>query len=218
MGQIISGHVFYSRKTKPGDYEHEQADVRLDFNLEDGEAAEAFVASVGVVAKIRAHAILNGATKSDGKTAALPPQLQTTAATTGKDKLVAEAAAAAGAPKTGTAEAAPAKTAAKKPPATRKVEPEPRPEPRPGPEPEVEDTADDDADMAALLGAAPAEITDADMVAKVTATNARIKDPGAIKKVIGKYVEFPKGCRDIPQTLRHQASADLDALQAKPAA
>lgn len=206
MGQVISGHVFYSRKTKPGDYEHEQADVRLDFNVMDGETPEATMQAAAKLAKAQAHAMLGS---KAGGTETLPAQLAKpaeVASATGATKadLIAAAATAAGAPKSGTADAAP-KAAAKPPKAAKKVE-----EPKPAETPAADAGTDD---MADLLGAAPAEVTDAELIAKVTATNGRIKNPAAIKELTAKFVAFPKGVKDIPQELRGKYIAELEALK-----
>jgi len=197
-GEIISGYAFYSRKTKPGDYEHEQADVRLDFNVAEGQTQDAILATAANACKAKVHELLG----LKGSTA-LPPQLASTGPT--KADLAAAASAAAGAPKSGTAEEKPKTTrvpkAAAKAEAPAKVE-----------EPAKVETSTDD-DMADLLGAEPAPITDVEMVKHAQTTNERIKNAQAIREVTGRYVQPPKGFKDVPQELRAKWKADLDALK-----
>ena len=53
-----------------------------------------------------------------------------------------------------------------------------------------------------LLTGLPAPVTDKDLIDAVGAKNAQIKNAVAIRQVIGKFVEPPKGVKDIPADAR----------------
>lgn len=195
MGQITGGHLFFLKRVKTGDYEHEEAQAHINFSVGEGENEAGTLARAHTIALEQVRAIL----RLQGTTA-LTPAVQTATSSGEKAKLEA---------------AAKGETKAPKQPPKAKAAEAPKPEEaKPAAElAKPAAAAADDIDD--LLGASAPEVTDKQLVEHVTATNQRIKNPAAIKGVTAKYVGGPpKTVRDIPQELRPKFMADLDALQA----
>lgn len=193
MSEITSGEFTYGRTKNLGDYNNKKVELKLAFSVEKNDHAAA-LANVTRIAIESCEAILEGKAAPAFLQPATPKAAPTAAPAAGKTKadLAAEI----------TGETAPAapKPAAKKPPKVEK--------PAETKQKDAADLGDDD-----IMGAAVEEITDAILQDKITKRNQAIKNPQGIRGLIGQFVTHPKGARDIPQELRADFLAKLEALQ-----
>ena len=188
---ITSGTLSYGRTVNLGDYSSHKAETVLSFTLPDGTTdaeANEYALKVGNLAQARTFEMLK--LKHEGVTHAQAAVKTETAG-----------------PEDKKAKAASAKAAKEAAETTKAADPAPAPA-KDEFAPEPEKTAEVDE-----LAALPPDVTDEALVSAMTRTNGRIKNPVAIRQAVGKYVEFPKQAKDIPQSQRAAFLADLDKLQ-----
>jgi hypothetical protein len=223
MADITSGVVSYGETRKIADYENKTAKVELSFSVADGEDAEAAIDDVIALAKNKLHSMLHGFVKS---TIAKPePAKAVEEAPKAEDSKIAT-------PRRG------------RPPKVELIPKGPAPEkphqhyiePKAGPVsadefaelPATKASQPDDepqqVDLEDLLGPTevepPArEVTDAELMNKLNATQARIKDAPRIRNLAATKYNIVKGVSltTMPQNVRAQFLADLDALKANAA-
>lgn len=224
--QVTNGNVVFSRTRKMGEFEPKKVEVMLSFTLGDGEDAESAVAQVGLLAQQRAMVMLG---LPEHAPAQEPVQAAATAglreqkpASTRKPKppiVIGE------------------------PKVEAVAEPAADPTSLPADATQAADLASLDgaattgaASPAASTGsasdltsldtgevvtedwsAAPADakpISDKDLSDAVVRRNYELKNATIIRQLIGKYVVFPKGLREIEHDKRPAFIADLSKLAA----
>ena len=212
MGKITGGEVSYGRTMKTGDFENKRVDVKLSFSVEEGEDHSAILQAAAREAHDKAHAML-GIKKQDA-----PVEPSATVA----DDALAAAKTAAVAKGDNLAKARAAKVA-KAAEQKGDVLFEKGGNPNalgPAPAETKTDAEDDDAGIfnEDAVESQP-EITDAALSTAMNRKVAVLKEkhagaaPTLIKALINTFVEPPKKSHDIPQALRAQFLAKLEALK-----
>jgi len=213
MAQITGGSVTFGRTIQPAQYESKKAEVTVTFAVAEGETRQ------------MAQAMLNGAAEMAqtkalelvGLKPAAKAQADLTSAQDAKpepnkalDKIVDE-------------DRPGSKRGPGRPPKApeKPAETAPAEDPLAAAEAESANEASEaaqhvDADADLLAGAvAPQPISDKEILDAVTKKMAEINNGPAIKAVREKFVQTPKGVRDIPQEKRSEFLIELAKLTKK---
>lgn len=215
--QIIGGRIVFARSVQPAQYETKKAEVELTFTMAEGEELGAHLDQLG--ARVQAKALELVGLKVNGnagpslgavKDPAIPAKV-TEDKPKGKTKKDLEAEKAAELAKSAEAAEAtkPKVTFPKSDPADMSEADKPQISSGGERTDPAAVTSDDE-----LFEAAAPDVTDVDLTSAITRKNAEIKKPAEIKKLIGQYVQPPKGSRDIPQPQRRDFLEKLKLLTA----
>ncbi len=205
MGQITGGRVVYGRTAQPAQYESKKAEAEFSYVVAEGEDHAPLMEQAMMLAKAKVHEMLGlpadkvstaAASKAPAATAAATPNAPAQPAARTKadiEKEVVDAAT----PKT-TRAAKPPKVPAATGQAISTGENREDPfQMTAADEPKANGTEFDlEPDPKAKVW------SDKDVQEAVAAVNDVIKDAIKIKEVIKKYVQFPKGMKDIAQEQR----------------
>lgn len=205
MAQITGGSVVFSRTVKPADYEGKKAEVTITFVMAENETraqAQAMLDGAAAMAQTKALELVG---LKPAKPAAEPAEPENPALKNVVD-----------------ADRPGAKRGPGRPPKAQQA-PAAEPQEDPLAAAEVEGANEaaeaaqhaDDADADLLTGAstAPQPITDKEILDAVTKKMAEINNGPAIKAVREKFVQTPKGVRDIPQEKRKEFLEELAKLK-----
>lgn len=220
MSQITNGKVSYGRTVKTGDYENKRADVEIGFNVGEGEDESEVLSRASNLAKYKCELLLGIAKEL------APAEQPSVPVSTTHIAAAAAAPAAANPTRRGPAKKPPvidvvltdeekAEAAAKAKAATdAKADTASLDGLEEGlTEAEVTEAAGGDvSSIDDLLGADAQPITDQALVEAITTKNGQINNAVAIRQLIGKYVNPPKGAKDIPAEVRQKFLDDLGKL------
>lgn len=189
--QITGGRVVFSRSVQPAQYESKKAEVEIIFAVPEGAEVGDFLDKAAAMAQRKALEMVGLKTgpKAAAATADTPPA---TPAAGSKAALEAAQAEKLGGDK-------PAKPKVAMPNISSGEERKP--------------PAEEEWGASEATTAEP--ITDATMKDACSKRNQVLKAPKAIKALIATFVEFPKGCADIPQEKRQEFLTKLEALKAE---
>lgn len=204
MAQITGGSVVFSRTVKPADYEGKKAEVTITFVMAENETrAQAQAMLDGAAAMAQTKALELVGLKPAKPAAAEPAEPENPAFKNVVD-----------------ADRPGAKRGPGRPPKAQQAPAaEPQEDPLAGAEAESANEAAEaaqhaDADADLLTGAAtPQPISDKEILDAVTKKMAEINNGPAIKAVREKFVQTPKGVRDIPQEKRKEFLEELAKLK-----
>lgn len=203
MKNITHGEVTFGQTNNLGDYNSKKAEVKIGFNVDEGDDAAKQLDAAGQMAKAKCAELL-GNTPAAAKIAA--PAAPAVPAGPTKADLAAAA-------KIASPETAAPKPRAKKPPAPKPAEdPSAMSDETVIEEPAAEDASD--LFSAEEPDAPAAKITDEELTTSITKRNAVINNPPVIRQLISKYVKMPGQARDIPQEKRQEFLTELAALPA----
>lgn len=225
--QITGGTFTYLRRSKTGDYEHNEATVNLNFNLGDGdENGESFLDKAAAIAVAKVNQVLG-----TRPVAALPAPAIGAALLAAAVAPPKEPAAEPAAPK-----ALPRRRGSTKPPVldvgtitqeeiaaqvaeTRAAEANAADmsevEPNISATPEDRKDPNNAADMASVEDwEAPldVEVTDKQLIDAISRKNAELNQPQRIRAVIAKFVAPPGTYRQIPAEARAKFLQELSAV------